>query len=172
VDDGSSTASQPLSITINITTPTAKLVGADDATVSLPLSAGNLSLTRFQATATGNAVTFKVKSDRSANVKVAIYADSSGEPGALLNAVNTGTSISAGWNDITIASTAITSGNYYWLAINSNTLINCATASPGGTIRYKSAPYAGFTFTNPAGTGFKSASGITALLAGWGATGP
>jgi parallel beta-helix repeat protein len=144
-----------------------KLIGADDSTANSALTAGYVSLTRFQAAASGNVVTVKVKSDRSAHVKVAIYNDSSGNPGALLNAVNTDTTIGAGWNNITIASTPVTSGLYYWLAINSDTAIVCGTVFPGGTVKVKAAPYAGFTFPDPAGTGYSSASGVIALMAGW-----
>jgi hypothetical protein len=167
VNDGvNPPVTKPLSITITV--PMVKLVGADDAAITAGLSPDYISLTRSQAAASGSAVTFKVKSDRSANVKVAIYADSTGEPGALISAVNTGTPIVAGWNDITIPSTPIVSGNYYWLAINSDNFISCAVSSPGGTIRYKSAPYVVFTFPDPAGTGYGSATGIIVLMAGWG----
>jgi hypothetical protein len=164
VDDGLTTVSKPLSITVS---SSQKLVGADDAAITGPLSPGYISLTRFQAVATGDAVTFKVKSGSSANVKVAIYDDSTGEPGALVNAVNTDNPIVAGWNEITIASTPIVAGNYYWLAINSDTMINCAISSPGSMLRYKAAPYAGFNFPNPAGIGYGSATGIMVLMAGW-----
>jgi hypothetical protein len=170
VDDGSTHVDLALSITVNVVLQ--KLVGADDATASLSLGAGYMSLTRFQAVATGNVVTFKVKSDKSANVKVAIYDDSSGEPGALKNAVDTGTPIVTGWNNITIASTPVIAGTYYWLAIDSDTTIYSAMSSIGGNIRYKSAPYSGFTFPNPAGTGFSSGSGVIVLLAGWGSVTP
>jgi len=165
---GFASASNIIVLLAGINAPLQKMVGADDAAATLPLGAGSFSLTRFQAAATGNTVTFKIKSSAPANVKVAIYADNAGEPGALINSVNTGTPITAGWNSIAIASTAVTSGNFYWLAINSDTQINCAASSLGGTIRYKVAAYSGFAFPNPAGTGFSQSSGIIALLAGWG----
>jgi hypothetical protein len=91
----------------------------------------------------------------------------------LLKAVDTtGTLIAAGWNSINIDSTPVTSGAYYWLAINADTTIVCGTASPGGTVQFKAAPYTGFTFPDPAGTGYSSASGVIALLAGWGVASP
>ena len=166
VDDGSTTASKELSITI-VALPSTKLVGADDATPSQVLGAGYFSLTRFQAVVSGDVVTLKVKSDKSANVKVAIYSDSVGSPNARLSAVNTGTPIVAGWNDITITAAHVNASSYYWLAINSDTSIKCAAPSTGGIIRYKSAPYASFTFPNPAGSGFYQASNYIDLLAGW-----
>ncbi|MCJ7792137.1 MAG: hypothetical protein MUP49_07020, partial [Dehalococcoidia bacterium] len=145
-----------------------KLIGADEATANSALTAGYVSLTRFQAVASGNVVTVKVKSDRSANVKVAIYNDSFGNPDALLKAVDTtGTLIGVGWTDITIDSTPVISGAYYWLAINSDTTIVCGLASPGGTVRVKAVPYTGFTFPDPAGAGYTSVSGFIGLLAGW-----
>ena len=75
--------------------------------------------------------------------------------------------IVAGWNDITIPSTAVTSGTYYWLAYDSDAAIGYYQTATG-TLRYKSKTYSTFTFPSPAGTGFSSATNKVGLLAGWG----
>ena len=155
--------------TETFTTATApqKLIGADaGASTSGAYPANYFFLYRFQAVDTGSVVTFKIKTSGSGNVKVAIYADNAGAPGALLNAVNTSTAVVAGWNNITIASTSVTAGNYYWLAYNPSAAIGYYQ-STGGTLRYKTATYSTFTFPNPAGTGFASLTS-NGLLAGWG----
>lgn len=130
------------------------LIGAsDDKDVTALLPTGYLYLTKFPALVSGNVGTLKVRSDRSANAKVAIYADISGRPGALLNAVNTSTPIVAGWNSISIASTPVVAGTYYWLALNYDTDLKCAvSAYISGfpqVILWTYYPYAGFTFPDP-----------------------
>lgn len=134
------------------------------ATTTIP--ANYLFMFRFQAVGTGNVVTFKIKASAAGNVKVAIYADNASAPGALLNAVNTSTPVVAGWNDITIALTSVTSGTYYWLAFSASAAIGY-TQTTGGTARYKTVTYSSFTFPNPAGTGYTS-NAYNGLVVGWG----
>jgi hypothetical protein len=144
-----------------------KLIGVDagaPSTGAYPLN--YFFLYRFQAVDTGNVVIFRIKTSGSGNVKVAIYADSAGAPGARLSAVNTSTPVTAGWNNIIITSTHVVTGNYYWLAYNSDAAIGYYQ-STGGTLRYKTATYSTFSFPDPAGTGFSSLSS-NGLLAGWG----
>jgi hypothetical protein len=145
-----------------------KLIGVDAGTSSTGAYPLNyFFLYRFQAVGTGNVVIFKIKTSASGNVKAAIYADNSGEPGALLSAVNTSTPVTAGWNNITITSTPVVTGNYYWLAYNSDSAIGYYQ-SAAGTLRYKTTTYSTFSFPNPAGTGFTSLTTSVGLLAGWG----
>ena len=98
-------------------------------------------------------------------MKVAIYADSSGQPGDLRNAGSASTPVVAGWKEISITSTPVTAGTAYWLACISDSRCMCYIAS-GGTGRYKSASYSGFTFPGSAGSGFSSWTGYH-LTAGW-----
>jgi len=148
---------------------TIKLVGADDA------SGGNewkdyFLLTKFTAVASGNMAEFRVKSAVSGYVKCALYADDSGEPGALITAMNTGQAVTGGgWETLSFTSTPITQGTVYWLAINIS--INGAVQYIGaaGVGRYKAATYGTFTFPDPAGSGFSSNAAVE-LIAGWGET--
>jgi len=143
-----------------------KLIGADDATGS---NAGGevFMLNKFTAIATGYMTEFRIKSGIPGEVKVALYADSGGNPGALITAMNTGQAVVAGWNTLNFTSTPVTSGTDYWLAVawQPNT---CQYIS-GGTRRYKTITYSTFTFPDPAGSGFNSDS-YTHLIAGWGVT--
>jgi hypothetical protein len=145
-----------------------KLVGADDAT-GVNTNYLYWFLTRFQAVASGNMTEFRVKSGASGNVKVALYEDDEGEPGALITAMNTGQAVTgSGWETLSFTSTPITSGAYYWLAYCKNTAGAVQRENVGqGTTRYKSADYDTFTFPNPAGTGFSN-QGLFHLMAGWG----
>ena len=83
----------------------------------------------------------------------------------------TSTPVTAGWNDITIASTAVTSGTYYWLAFISDGKIIDSTGT-GAIFRYKAYDYSTF-LDFPAdltGSGLQGAgisSGIYAIIAGY-----
>ena len=81
--------------------------------------------------------------------------------------LNTSTDVVAGWNDITITSTTVVTGNYYWLSYITDSAISYYQAV-AGTLRYKITPYSSFTFPNPAGTGFSSYATSVGLVAGWG----
>lgn len=152
-------------------TASSKLLGADDTTAAGNQGSNYFILDRWTATATGNITEIRVKCGASGEVKLAIYADSSGSPGALLNAVNTSTLVSSGWNTINFPSTAVTSGTSYWLAFNSSASCVNYVWSSGRSRLYKRATYSTFTFPNPAGTGFSSYSRAYNLIAGWGTTG-
>jgi hypothetical protein len=148
-----------------------KLVGADDAAGNQQ-SVGYFTLCQFTAVATGNMTQFRVKSSVAGNVKCAIYANSAGEPGALITAMNTGQAVIAGqWNALTFTLTSITSGTVYWLAFifDITGALDYRTLS-GGIRRYKAETYAGWTFPNPAGSGFDSTTNYVDLEAGWGPT--
>ena len=160
--------SSPLTVTINTSTQ-AKLVGADDASCDGSAGSGNFHLCRFQAVSSGNVNTIRLKASGSGNAKVAIYADNSGSPGALLSAASGGTSVIAGWNNIGIPSISVTNGAYYWLAFDSDTSLVCLKAS-SGLVYWKPAPYSTFTFPSQAGSGFSQTSVYTGLIAGWSIT--
>lgn len=144
-----------------------KLIGADDITANGSTGANYFILTRFQAAAGGYMTEFRVKSSTSGNVKYALYADNSGEPGSLITAMDTGQAVTGGqWNTLSFTPTLISSGTYYWLAVNIDTADAVALYSSGGTMRYKAAAYSGFTFPNPAGSGFTSGTYYN-IEAGW-----
>ena len=142
-----------------------KLIGADDAP---GYNAGTcLRFSKFTADQTGHIARFSVKSGAAANVKAAIYADSAGNPGALLGANNNSQAVTPGWNSLNIPTTCIVAGKDYWLATVYDTTGGVQYRS-GGTMRYKSAgTYATFTFADPAGSGLSPYAGHE-LVAGWG----
>ncbi len=141
-------------------------------TVSPPNESGQMPndyvlMYRFQAAASGQIIRIKVKVGESGTVKVAIYADNSGEPGSLLNAVNTAAAVTADTEAvIPIAGTSVTNGTYYWLAVAvAAGQRYYFTNTSAGTRRYKTITYSGYSFPNPAGSGY-SADSYDAYIAG------
>ncbi len=129
------------------------------------------TLGRFAALATGKVTEIKVYSRVNGNVKIAIYADSAGEPGARLSYNNTGQSAVANqWNTLTIPELSITKDTYYWLAFNADANgVVAYTSLSGGTFREKVATYSSFTYPDPAGTGFSgTGNNVSIAIAGWG----
>jgi len=168
VDDGVTTATQPLSIVI---TNLQRLLGATDVAAVGPAGANYLVLDKWTAVATGNVTQIRVKCMDSGTVKVGIYADTSGIPGTLIVANEAGASVVPGWNTISLTSTPVISGTDYWIAYNSSA--NCVGyySSPGGGLIFRSLTYATI-FPSSAGTGFSTSSGNHSLTAAWGAVGP
>jgi len=150
---------------------TVKLVGHDDATAASYIGKDRFDLYKFTASVTGICTEVRIKCAGSGNIKVAVYADNAGEPGARLAKKDAATAVSLGWNTITLeASCSIVKGNAYWLAY-------CPDSNQGGYVieagvfRYKTVTYSTFTFPDPAGSGFDSATTINGLIAGWGIAG-
>jgi len=143
-----------------------KYIGVeDDSTVSGQATNGQFILTKFAAEVTGDIQIFTVNCNGSGYVKVAMYADNGGEPGALLNAFNESKAVVAGWNNIDFPLTHIVAGTNYWLAANSSAnIINYVNTA--STSRTKTATFCSFSFPNPAGTDFTQASDKMYLLAG------
>lgn len=99
--------------------PTVKFIGAGDVSVDSYAEVDKLYLSKFTAQFSGDITQIRILSEGNANVKLALYEDNTGEPGNLLNAVNTVQAVVAGWNRITFPSTAVVLGTNYWLAFNS-----------------------------------------------------
>lgn len=130
-------------------------------------SYGYFALHRWIALATGTVNKIKVYSLVAGNAKVAIYADSAGEPGALLGYNNTGQACSVGWNTLSISSASVTQNAYYWLASVIETAGVVSWYSGTTVMREKAATYSTFTFPDPAGTGFSSYTTYVFALGGW-----
>jgi hypothetical protein len=147
---------------------TGKLIGADDATAT---SVGtNLTLVaRFQAVATGAITEFKIKCTAAGQAKVAIYADSSGSPGARLVYNNTAQNVVVGWNTLSIPELEVIEGTYYWLALrNDASGVSCCNASVAGTQKYnQGGTFSTFTWPDPAGS-FSYTYDKESLFAGFG----
>jgi hypothetical protein len=123
-------------------------------------------LDRFQAEKSGWVDQIRVYSGASyAEVKVAIYADDGGEPGELLSAQNSAYG-GYGWNDVPIPAVYLTEGQYYWLAhypYNDELEYRSGTTN----VRYKATSDPGFTFPDPAGSGFTTVTDKNNMIAGW-----
>lgn len=147
---------------------TIKLVGYDDATIGGTTGKNAFHLYNYTAVASGTCIEIRVKSSDSANIKVAIYADNNGEPGARLAKQDTSTPIIAGWNTIALESSCqIIIGNNYWIGFNAD-ISKVGQDISTGKLRYKKATYSTFTFPDPAGTGFGSYTTTNGIIAGWG----
>ncbi|MCJ7664202.1 MAG: Ig domain-containing protein, partial [Desulfobacterales bacterium] len=170
VNDGSTTASKPLSITINPAGTTQKLVGTDTSGTET-VSPNYIQLSKFTAAATGTVSQIKVYSTASAHVKVAIYADNAGAPGALLNANNDNNPVSPNqWNNISITSTPVTSGTAYWLGAIMDTYSVTRVTTPNPR-RYKAQAYAGFNWPGSL-TGLSTSDNMYLCIAGWSVVSP
>ena len=109
---------------------------------------------RFQAVATGTLKNLQVYSAYNGELcKLAIYSDSGALPGTLLATTGEITTTASTWNTASISDVSIVSGNYYWLSIAAGAGFHYrATSAFGGTMRYKTITYSGFSFPDPAGT--------------------
>jgi len=143
-------------------------MGIDDNVATC--GAEYVHMNRFAAAAGGNLNKILVKCTNAGNVKVALYADSSGNPGSLLNSNNTSNAVVTGWNTINIPSTTVAAGTYYWIAFNSAPGCVGFAPSGGGTILYKSLNYSS-SFPDTAGTGFNTTADSQCLTVGWGTAG-
>lgn len=142
-----------------------KLIGANDLPCSINATGGYFCLCRFKAEDSGIVNIIKIKASGSGRVKVAIYADNAGNPGALLNKADLSSAIMVGWNYISIPATPVFKDNYYWLAFNSDNTIICFSNAPA-SYYYKPAQYCNFAFPSMAGSGFFQLSSLTGLIAG------
>jgi len=146
----------------------AQLLGAIDAEECTPDVPNKFLLSRFQATASGKLTSFQVKCSGEGNVKVALYADNAGAPGALLGAVDTADNLTvmASWNPINFPEYQINNGTTYWLAAVSDNAVIC-TKTLSSTNKYKTALFTGFEFPDPAGTGFTDQTANQYMLRGF-----
>jgi len=84
------------------------------------------------------------------NIMTAIYADSSGNPGALLASSNS-TAAVLGWNNLTLNTpVSVTGGTTYWLGFNNDDDNVDTYRDSNGTHVYVTQTYG--SFTNPFGT--------------------
>ncbi len=148
---------------------TQKLIG-NGATGSATGGYGYLRLVKYAAYGTGQVREVRVYSQVNGNVKVALYADNSGEPGALLNANNTSTYCTAGqWNSISLPETWVTEGSNYWIAVADESGAGaCYSFTDPIPVRYKTITYSSYTFLDPAGSGYTSSGIYYMAYAGWG----
>ncbi|MBA7714075.1 hypothetical protein ES703_123089 [subsurface metagenome] len=144
-----------------------KLIGQDDQTISGTVFQDYHWTDKFTAIDTGQVDTFRLKCSAAGNVKLAIYADNAGAPGALLNAVNTDQAVVIGWNTIPFPATPITTGTTYWLSFITDANVVGRWSNTPNTKKYKSIAYAGFTFPDPAGSFDGDITNYPDIIAAW-----
>lgn len=131
-----------------------KLIGADDGVIDGSVGGGNYLLNKFIAVATDTCTNVRVKCSGVGHVKVAVYADNDGYPGARLAKQDASTVVVLGWNTIALeASCDLTNGVPYWLAVISDNAIVGYDLTAGLNYYYKAEIYATFTFPDPAASG-------------------
>ena len=143
-----------------------KLLGNDFSGYDYPQYANYAELERHQAAKSGTLKYLKLNAAYGGHIKAAIYADSGGSPGARL-AAPAEQYVTAGYQNISIPDLVIVAGNYYWIGhiIDDYMIVNGKSGS--GTSLYKSQSYSGFSWPDPAPSGFSSES-ATWDLVGWG----
>ena len=104
---------------ITITEGTERIMGSANVSVEDVADIDYFYLSKFTAERSGDVIRIKIYCQGTLNVKVAMYEDNAGEPGDLMNAVDTAQAIVDGWNEIVFPATAIVQGTDYWLAFNS-----------------------------------------------------
>jgi hypothetical protein len=145
---------------------TALLFGASGDSYDNLSSLNYFTLNKWTCPYTGTITQIKTHCGASGYVKLAIYADNNGEPGALIQ--NFGEfSVASGWNTHNVTNVSVTKDTVYWLARNSSTSSIYYLSGPSANFRYKSAAYSGFSFPDPAGSGFSSDSSYNKIAA-WG----
>lgn len=122
-----------------------------------------LHIQKFTAVA-GTLTGIRLKSNGAANVKVAVYADDAGEPGALLG-YSASTAIASGWNAVPLTASVVLSAGSYWLASICDASGKTLRNATGGTERYASMTYANAFPDPPVGT---SSAAYDQAIAGWG----
>ena len=152
------------------------LVGSEDTSFESGSSGDKFRLSRFQASKSGTAKALKHYTGLGQGYcKLALYADSSGSPGALLAATaQINANAFTTWFEASISDVSIVSGQYYWIAWITYYASVVALNSGVGTNSTKDQSYNGFSYPNPAGSGFSSLSyqGVVACMGEESAGGP
>jgi hypothetical protein len=165
VNDGSTTATQPLSITINVAT---QLIIGSSTIGTNTMGGGYVLYAKYTATNSGNVNQIRVYSLANGHAKVAIYSDNGGEPGSKLISNDTPQAVSASqWNSLSLSSTALTQGTVYWIGICIDNNGAASWVGNSGTARFIPVTYSSFTFPPTAGTSFTNTT-VYMSLAGWG----
>jgi len=139
-----SSGGQSRTATVTVTTGGGILGNNIVGTSADPSGGNDLNCWRFQAGSsfTATLMQFNLARGITGKMKVAIYADNNGRPGALLVGSNEITNPSSGW--VTFALTGgqpISAGTNYWLAVWANTAYIPRSEATGGTARYITQTY-------------------------------
>ncbi len=130
---------------------------------------------RFEATAPFAATGLRARLKALAGAfRMAIYADSSGNPGARLAQSVTLTSVAEGWNEFALtAPVNLAAGQAYWITLWSDTQNAYVYATTGGNVRYAAYPWAsGWPDGGLDPLNFTGGSGLTFCLYAYGTLAP
>jgi len=165
------TGTQSCSITIGSTPPPpgTRLLGTGATGTITYTGSSHVRLFKFTASGDGNITQIQVYSLVGGNNKVALYSDSSGVPGALLNANNTSTACTGGqWTTISLPATPVVSGTAYWIGqADDGTGAACYSTVNPVTQYHQPIVYATYTFPASAGTGYDTNTGYYVAIAGY-----
>jgi hypothetical protein len=132
-----------MSLTIGSTpTPVSELIGSTAGSAGTMGFANRAYFCRYAATSGPSITKINVNFIGAGHARVAIYNDSGGSIGSLIQQTAEDTVTGAGVKTFTITSTPIVSGTNYWLAVWSDAQI-IGFASGAGTVAYfdKAAPF-------------------------------
>lgn len=137
----------------------AQILAGTDVDGAYYQAAGLATLGRFKAVIGGTTSSFRLYSGTTGNVKLAIYADSGGEPGALLWSYNTSQATGGtGWKTFTggTPNTIINKGGFYWLGGIADAANVIMVLGSGNPWRSKTVTYSTFSWPDPAGSGWSA----------------
>jgi len=147
------------------------IIGANDDIEEDAFSEPNyFVLSKYAAQKSGKIRIICIKCIAPGNVKLAVYTDSNGEPGTLLNAINSDIPVTQGWNRVPFPETAVKNNISYWLAFCSDRKIAGTRSKAGSNRRFKMMDYSLSQFPGEAGSGFAVDTHNYDIVAGWGVT--
>ncbi len=150
---------------------TVKLFGKDDTTATYTSSANFFELEQYVAVASGTCTELHchVMASKSGNVRMAVYADNSGAPGAMLGYTAATAITSGSERSVTIqlvSSFSMVYGTAYWIAFVTDTSALLGNTGDTGVIDYKSWAYG--ALPDPAGSGWTYLTTRNFIQSGWG----
>ncbi|HKU18842.1 MAG TPA: hypothetical protein VJP80_06240 [Candidatus Saccharimonadales bacterium] len=125
----------------NLVDSSAGTVGDTTIEASTDSNANGTSAVKVTTGASGGVVTsisiyLKTLDGTNNNVQAAIYADSSGTPGAQLGASSVQTGVANSWNTFPMSGVTVAASTSYWLALSENGNTQFADNGAGGTSYY------------------------------------
>jgi hypothetical protein len=122
---------------------------SDDGTTGFLVANGPYALA---SAATIESLSLYLNGVTAGNIQLALYADSSGVPGALLAVTASTAGVATSWNTLNVVTPVLCSAANYWLALNESDGTHCKYRykSQSSGCRYKSQVYG--TYPDPCGT--------------------
>jgi len=109
-----------------------KIIGNSSDTCSATIAGNYFLAQKFTAVATGPVTQIRFKTNGSATANVGIYSDVSGTITTRLTFADS-VAVVSGWNNITVPTYTLTSGQNYWLASDSDATVACYDGTNGAS---------------------------------------